>query len=103
MQNNVNAKMPQECTDIDEVRQEIDSIDREIIRLLSTRSRYVREVVKYKDGTASGIKAADRRIAVLHSRRQWAEDCGLCPDVIEDIYDRLIQYYIGEEMKLIGK
>lgn len=102
MNTNVNLKQPLECTNIEEVRHEIDLIDKEIIRLLSTRFGYVREVVKYKDNTAKGIEADKRRADVLSSRRQWAEDGGLDPNVIEEIYSRLIQYFIDVEKKLIN-
>lgn len=101
MAQNINGKLPLECTDISEVRNEIDNIDKEIIRLLATRFEYVKEVVKYKDGTAKGIEAADRKAAVFHTRREWAEQNGLNPDVIEDIYTKLVQYFIDEEKKLI--
>lgn len=102
MGNNINSKKPHECSNIDEVRHEIDNIDREIIRLLSARTGYVHEVVKYKDGTAKGIEASDRRAAVLRSRREWAEASGFNPDVAEDLYKMLVQHYIDEEMKLVG-
>lgn len=99
MPQKVNKKLPFECTDISEVRIEIDNIDREIIRLLATRLEYVREVVKYKDGTPRGIEAPRRRAEVLHSRGQWASEAGLNPAVVEDIYNRLIEYFIDEEKK----
>lgn len=102
MAHSVNTKQPLECSNITEVRNEIDNIDREIINLLATRFEYVREVVKYKDGTASGIEASDRRNAVLQTRREWAEEKGLNPDVVEDIYARLIAYFISEEKKIIN-
>lgn len=102
MSDNINNKLPEECTNISDVRNEIDNIDREIIRLLSTRFGYVKEVVKYKDGTASGIEASARRNEVMQTRRQWAEDGGLNPDVVEEIYDRLVRYFIEEEKKIIN-
>ncbi len=102
MANIVNHKQPADCTDIAEVRHEIDLIDREIVQLLSTRMSYVHEVVKYKAPTAKGIEADDRRADVLRTRRQWAEDAGLDPDVIEKIYVQLIQYFIDEEKKLVN-
>lgn len=101
MAHNINEKLPHECTNINEVRQEIDNIDYEIIRLLATRFGYVREVVKYKEKNDSSIEAPDRRAAVLKSRSEWAEKVGLAPDVVEEIYNRLIDYYIEEEKKLI--
>lgn len=100
---NVNNKLPHECSNIDEVRQEIDCIDNAIIGLLATRLKYVHEVVKYKDGTADGIVAADRRAAVLNNRRELAMQNGLNPDVIENIYKQLIEYFIAEEMNLLDK
>lgn len=99
MLQNINNKFPQECTNIDEVRAEIDNIDKVIIRLLSQRFEYVREVVKYKEGTTKGIEAPVRRAAVIETRREWAQQAGLNPDVIGDIYNKLIEYFIEEEKK----
>lgn len=102
MSTRINDKAPQECTNISDVRNEIDNIDREIIRLLSTRFEYVKEVVKYKDASASGIEATDRKNEVMQTRRNWAEQAGLSPDVIEEIYNKLVHYFIDEEKKIIN-
>lgn len=98
----VNYKRPEDCRDITEVRNEIDNIDIVIIKLLRERFEYVKEVVKYKDRTSSSIEASDRRAVVLNDRRKWAEEAGLDPDVIEELYSRLIQYFIEEEKKLVN-
>ena len=100
MIDNTVHKLPAECVSIDEVRHEIDSIDRTIIELLSQRFEYVKEVVKYKQNTPDSIEAPARRQAVIDSRRQWALAKGLSPDVIEEIYDRLVRYFIDEEKKI---
>ncbi len=97
---NVTNKRPSECTNITDVRNEIDNIDKVIVTLLSERFQYVKEVVKYKENTPDSIVASDRRNVVLQQRRQWAEEQGLDPNVIEEIYTRLIQYFISEEMKI---
>lgn len=94
-------KLPQDCTNITEVRNEIDNIDCEIIKLLSKRFGYVREVVKYKEKTDIGIEATDRRAAVIESRRKWAEEVNINPDVIENIYNTLIDYFIIEEKRIM--
>lgn len=94
-------KLPQDCTNITEVRNEIDNIDCEIIKLLSERFGYVREVVKYKEKTNTGIEASDRRAAVIESRRKWAKEANINPDVIENIYNTLIDYFIIEEKKIM--
>lgn len=97
------SKLPHECTNLTEVRSEIDRIDSDIIQLLATRFNYVREVVKYKKNTNESIEASDRRAAVIASRAQWAADKGLDADVIGRIYDILIDYFIQEEKKIITK
>lgn len=98
----INKKSPLECTSISDVRNEIDNIDREIIHLLATRFEYVKEVVKYKEKTTSGIEASDRRNAVISSRGEWAKEKGLNPEVVEGIYTKLISYFIDEEKKIIN-
>lgn len=102
MEPHVTTRQPSECTNISEVRNEIDNIDRAILELLANRFEYVKEVVKYKAKTAESIVATDRRDAVLKERRQWASELGLDPDVIEGIYSSLIQYFINEEKKIIN-
>lgn len=100
--NNV-QKLPHECTDITEVRNEIDRIDQAIIKQLSERFGYVREVVKYKELTDEGIEASDRRAEVIATRREWAEEAHINPDVVENIYNILIDYFIQEEKKIMQK
>ncbi len=102
MSDNNKRKLPQECTNITEVRNEIDNIDKDIINMLSKRFGYVREVVKYKEKTTSGVEASGRRAAVITSRREWAEEVGINPDVIENIYNTLIDYFITEEKKIMN-
>ena len=35
---------------------------------------------------------------MLAQRRQWAENAGLEPDVIEQLYRNLVQYFINAEL-----
>lgn len=99
---NVNDRQPQECTNITEVRNEIDNIDSTIIQLLGKRFDYVREVVKYKDASHSGVEASDRKAAVISTRREWAEQAGISAGVVEGIYRSLISYFIEEEKKIMN-
>ena len=96
-----NCKQPHECTCIEEVRNGIDNIDKDIINMLAKRFAYVREVVKYKEQTAAGIEASDRRAQVIATRSRWAGEAGLDPDVIGGIYNTLIEYFIREEKRIM--
>jgi len=94
------TKLPSECTGMEEIRNQIDQIDQEIIRLFAQRSDYVHEIVKYKSDEESVI-AKDRKELVIKQRSEWAEAEGLDKKTFEDIYVRLLQQNISEELLLL--
>ena len=87
---------PEDCTSIEDVRQGIDTLDREIIALIGERSRYVAAAARYKTSESS-VRAPERQRAMLAQRRRWAQEEGLSPDVIETIYRNLLEYFIARE------
>lgn len=89
-------KTPEECLNIQDIRREIDRIDQEIITLIGKRYEYVKAAANFKTGEAS-VKAPDRVASMLKKRREWAEEAGLDPDVIEKLYTDLVNYFIQEE------
>ncbi len=91
-------KDPDECANIHEVREEIDIIDREVIEALSKRFKYVVAAARFKTSEAS-VRSSDRFQAMLQQRREWALESGLNPDVVENIYRDLVNYYKEEELK----
>ena len=94
-------KQPADCRSIDEIREQIDLLDQKVIEALGLRFQFVKEVVKYKKPDATSIKAEDRYNKVLAVRRQWAQESGLDPDIIEKVYRTLMDYFISQEMKII--
>jgi len=94
-------KKPEECQNIEDVRAAIDEIDMKIIDLLSQRFLYVKEVVKYKENSLDSIIAHKRRDEVINSRKKWAMDRGLNPEVIGKLYILLTEYFISEEIKIM--
>lgn len=96
-------KSPNQCANIEDVRNEIDAIDAEIIHLLGRRFDYVKEIIKYKKPNKDAIIAKERYNKVIQIRREWAEKQGLSPDIIEEVYKKLIHYFIDEELALIKK
>lgn len=92
-----------DCNNIEDIREAIDELDREIIKLLGRRFQYVKGIVKFKDKNEQSIVARERKEAVIRSRRKLAIENGLDPDVIEDLYRNLINHFIEEELKMIRK
>jgi isochorismate pyruvate lyase len=91
-------KPPEECSDLQEIREEIDIIDRETIDALSKRFQYVIAAARLKTSEAD-VKAPDRFNAMLQQRREWAQESGLNPDIVEKLYRDLVNYFIDEELK----
>ena len=90
-------KRPEDCENIGDVRQAIDMLDREIIQLIRRRAHYVDRAAHFKTGEQS-VRDPERQRAMLQVRRGWAEENGLDPDTIEDIYRTLVSYFVNREM-----
>ena len=91
-------KAPDDCSNLEEIRLEIDRIDRETIELIGKRFEYVKAATKFKTDENS-VKAPERFKSMLQQRRDWAEAEGLKADVIEKLYRDLVNYFIDEELK----
>lgn len=90
-------KQADECSSIDDIRTEIDRIDRQIVALIGERAGYVRAAAKFKTSTAD-VRAAERFEAMLRQRRAWAQERGLDPDMIEKLYRGMVNHFIQQEM-----
>ncbi|MBD1841016.1 isochorismate lyase [Coleofasciculus sp. FACHB-64] len=91
-------KQTKGCSNIEEIRLEIDELDRQIITAFGKRFEYVKAAAKFKTNETS-VKAPERVQSMLQQRRLWAEEQGLNPDVIEKLYQDLINYFMTEELK----
>lgn len=92
------VRKPSECRDMQDIRAEIDRIDREVIGLLGRRFGYVQAASRFKT-SATDVRAPERFKAMLEQRRVWAQEAGLDPDVIANLYRDLVNYFIEEEMR----
>ena len=87
-----------DCKSLEEVRENVDRIDREIVKLISERSSYVGQAARFKK-TTDDVKAPDRVEHVITTRRSYAKEIGLDPDMIERIYRTIISCFIEQELK----
>jgi isochorismate pyruvate lyase len=89
---------PDACQSLEEIREGMDAIDRQIIALLAQRVAYVKAAAKFKT-SAADVAAPDRVQKVLDTRRDWAQEAGLDGGVIRDLYGDIVSYCVGEEKK----
>ena len=85
------------CSGMEDIRVEIDNMDRDIIAILGKRFEYVKAASKFKTSETS-VRAPERFKAMLEQRRVWASSEGLSPDAIEKMYRDLVNHFINEEM-----
>jgi isochorismate pyruvate lyase len=91
-------KPPADCTSLSDVRLEIDRIDEQIIGLLGQRAGYVKAAAQFKINEAA-VTAPERQAAMMKVRRQWATREGLDADFIEDMYRRLVAYFVSRQLQ----
>lgn len=83
---------------MEDVREAIDTLDREIVRMIGRRAGYVRAAARFKTDEAS-VRVPERQRAMLEERRRWAEEESLSPEVIEKIYRDLVSYFVNRELE----
>lgn len=89
---------PEDCLGLPDIREGIDQIDHDIIVALGQRMAYVKAASRFKPDQTS-IPAPERVAAMLPERARWAEENGLDPHFIADLFSRLIQWYISEQIE----
>ncbi|TWC07575.1 MULTISPECIES: chorismate mutase [unclassified Pseudomonas] len=86
------------CTSIEEVRQQIDQIDRQVVALLARRGNFVTQAAAFKK-TTDDVRAPARVEQVITKVRGIANETGASPDVVERVYRAMIAAFIDEELK----
>jgi len=90
-------KHPEKCENMNDIRIEIDAIDKNVISLLGERFEYVKAASAFKTSETS-VRAPERFETMLKQRRDWAKQEGLNADAIEKMYRDLVNHFIAEEM-----
>lgn len=91
-------KTPQQCTNLEDIRVGIDTIDREIIAALGRRLAYVKAATAFKP-TEESIAAPERVGAMIPQRRAMAEEAGLDPDFIGPLFAQIIHWFIAQQVR----
>ena len=85
------------CESLEQVRENIDRIDNEIIKLIAERGTYVVQASAFKKDKES-VKDTGRVEKVIAKVREKAEEYGADPDMVEALYREMISRFIGMEM-----
>lgn len=87
---------------LQEVRENIDLIDKDIIRLLGQRCRFVKEAARFKS-SKSDVEAPARVEEVINKVRAFAVEHALSPEIAETTYRAMISAFIEMEHADVGR
>ena len=88
----------QKCTTLDEARVAIDVVDREIVELIAKRNEYIKQIAHFKTSVEE-VKEEGRISDVISKVRAQAISLDLSPNLINDLYIRMIDGMVESEIE----
>jgi isochorismate pyruvate lyase len=85
------------CNSLEEARKEIDKLDEQIVDLIAARNAYIKQLAHFKN-SIDEIKAQDRISDVINRVRARAIEKGLSPNLINELYIKMIDEMVDIEV-----
>lgn len=86
-----------QCDNMDDLRVEIDQLDRVIVDLLSVRQGFMEQAARIKQDR--NLVRDERRIEdVVAKALDHAQQVGAHPELVENLYRQMIEWCINYEM-----
>jgi chorismate mutase/prephenate dehydrogenase len=83
--------MPVSPDDLSELRQQIDGIDSQLVKLLARRAEITAKVGQYKSQVGLPIYVPEREAQLIAKRRAEAEQQNVSPVLVEDLLRRIMR------------
>ncbi len=90
-------------TQLEQLREQIDGIDKKLVELLAQRKRTIEEVVKVKQQHDLPTFHPAREENLISARRKQAELAGLDPDYIEDLFRTVLRHSRVGQLSTLGR
>ncbi len=88
---------------LDEIRKQIDEVDRDLLEVLSRRMHLVEKIGAYKKENNVAAFQLERWQEILHSRPDWAKAFQLNPEVVAELFRIIHQESIRKQTEWIAK
>ncbi len=88
---------------IEQLRAEIDKLNREIVELLAKRMEVAGEIAEYKKQRDLPVRVPEREKAVIENVKRLAKENGLDEKMIEDVFLKIIEHTKNSENKRMEK
>jgi len=88
---------PKDCKGMDDIREAIDNIDENIVKLIAKRSKYVNRAADFKKDEKE-VRDSKRVAKVIESKKELALKYEVYPELIGILYKNMIDFFISKEM-----
>ena len=97
------AQTPAQKAELEELRVQIDTIDRRLVELLAQRLQVVQQVTKVKQKHDLPTFHPAREENLISARRAQAVDAGLDPDYVEDLFRTVLRHSRVGQLDTLGR
>lgn len=87
---------------LSDIRQEIDSIDDQIVDLLARRFALAPQVIAYKKANGIPVVIQERIDEVINRNVERAKGTAVPPELVAELYRQIIDAYCAMEESKIG-
>lgn len=96
-------KTTTETQKLDDIRELIDSVDREILLLLSQRSRLVDMVIEVKKISGQAVSQPTRFALMVDRLQETAKEEGVDPELVIEVWDAIHESSKRQQNKVLNK
>lgn len=99
----MSRRPPEACRSLAELRHEIDRLDRDMVRLVAERARYINRAVVLKRAEGLPARIEPRIEEVVSNVRREATRQGLDPDTADRLWRAMMDHFIAFEERKLGQ
>ncbi|MEZ5685007.1 MAG: chorismate mutase [Paracoccaceae bacterium] len=96
-------KLPHEIGSMTELRAEIDALDARLIELMAARTRLIDRAAQLKPHENMPARIPARVEDVVAKVRARADAAGMDADLAERLWREMIEHFIAQEERVLGK
>ena len=85
------APKPRPTSTLPMLRDEIESIDRQIVLLLAARLDVAQAAIRVRTGRSGPTTDRSQEVRILERTRAWAGELGLPPALVENLFRSLVE------------
>lgn len=87
---------------LNKLRSQIDTIDKQLVNVVSQRTELVKEIAKYKKENGVTILQIERWFEILKTRKQWGELTNLDPQMIADLFELIHKHSVLTQTHILN-